>query len=58
MEIKVVSHVYENWSICMLPEDAKKFVALFPKNTFDIATILIDSFDEALASWDKFIKQL
>lgn len=58
MEIKVVSHISENWSTCMLPEDAKKFVDLFPKDTFVIATILVDSFEEALASWDKSIKQL
>lgn len=58
MEIKVVSHVYEKWSTCMSPEDAKKFVDQFPKNTFVIATITIDSYDEALASWDKFIEQL
>ena len=58
MEIKVVSHTYENWSVCMLPEDAEKFVVQFPKNTFVTATILVDSYDEALASWNKFIKQL
>lgn len=58
MRIVHVKSMSDDFEVFMTESDAKKFVEGFPRNSFTMIPIQVDSLDSVIEMWDSFIENL
>ena len=58
MRIVHVQFTKDSFEVFMTEDDAKKFVEGFPRGSFIITPVEVESFDNALQLWDTFVENL